>query len=225
MVSSAKKLAGMENSTFVPDALWEEWVERGVEDLWEKLLDVFGSEYFSKTDTITTSDGTEDYNLASDFFEMIHIYNNPDGKNMPLKKFEWASEPSLRNVSLTEKRKYYRIIGATTQSGTHQIKILPVPDGVETIYYRYAYKPVFASGTDTIDGINGWEEYAELIAAIKALNREESDPSGLVMDLQRVASRIDRHKASRDRANPAKISDTRRDRWRRYRGRYIDDIV
>ena len=221
MVTSAKKLAGMENSSFVPDADWAEYIERGVEDLWEKLLQTFGSEYFSKADTISQVASTEDYNLPTDFLQLISIYKTVDSVAVPLEKFNWAEEPALRNMTLTDHRQFYRVIGSETQSGQHQVKFLPVPTAAHTVSYRYAYKPVFASGSASIDGINGWEEYAELIAAIKAFNKEESDPSGLVADLNRVAARIERHKVARDKARPAKIQDTRRDKWRR--GRYGND--
>lgn len=216
MVASAKKLAGMEASTFISDADWAEYVTRGVEDLWEKLLDVKGAENFMKSDTIVTVANTDEYNLDSTFFQLINIltaYNT--GVLRSLEKFEWADEASLRNLQDSGFPRY-RIIGSATQGGQAKIMFLPVPRSVYTIYYKYVGKPVFASGSDTIEGINGWEEYAELVAAIKALNKEESDPSGLIMDLNRVTERIHRHKSSKDRVRPPKIQDTRRDRWRTF---------
>ena len=225
MVASAKKLCGFENSDFVPDADWAEWIERGVEDLWEKLVEARGVDVWLKPTTIQLVQNDDLYDLPADFFQLKTIFVTRGSNNYVVDKFEWADEANLRNAQFPNRRIRYRLVGSETQAGTTQIMFLPPPQEPDVVTVRYVYKPVFAAGTDTIDGINGWEEYAELLAAIKALNKEESDPSMLAADLNRVERRIEKLKASRDKGRPSKIQEVRKDRWRRWRGRLIDELV
>lgn len=66
-----------------------------------------------------------------------------------------------------------------------------------------------ASGTKaaTVDGVNGWEEYLVVDAAIKALQKEESDVSVLLAQKALLQRRIESAATNRDAAEPARVVD------------------
>jgi hypothetical protein len=57
------------------------------------------------------------------------------------------------------------------------------------------------------DGISGWTEYIIVDAAIKAMQKEESDVSALMAQKQMLTQRINAMAESRDAGSPAKVSD------------------
>lgn len=60
----------------------------------------------------------------------------------------------------------------------------------------------------TIDGISGWEEYIVIDAALKAMGKEESDPSILGQQKLMMKQRLIDMAANRDAGNPATVADT-----------------
>lgn len=60
---------------------------------------------------------------------------------------------------------------------------------------------------DRFDGIHGWEEYVVLDAAIRALTKEESDPSPLYAEKQEIVQRINEMADSRDKGSPKRLVD------------------
>lgn len=60
----------------------------------------------------------------------------------------------------------------------------------------------------TLDGINGWEEYVVLDAAIKAYGKEESPPELLVSQKAAMHQRLIDMAENRNAAFPATVSDT-----------------
>lgn len=58
-----------------------------------------------------------------------------------------------------------------------------------------------------IDGVNGWEEYIIVDAALKAIEKEESDPSALMSDKGSLIQRIEAAAENRDAGMSATVSD------------------
>ena len=58
------------------------------------------------------------------------------------------------------------------------------------------------------DGISGWTEYMIVDAAIKCMQKEESDASVLMAQKQGLIARIEAAAANRDAGNPAVVSDS-----------------
>ncbi len=63
--------------------------------------------------------------------------------------------------------------------------------------------------TTILDGVSGWEEYVVVDAAIKAMAKEESDPSVLMAQKQGLLQRIESAAENRDAGSPARVSDSR----------------
>jgi hypothetical protein len=64
------------------------------------------------------------------------------------------------------------------------------------------------SDSDTLDGVSGWEEYVITDCCIKALAKEESDPSIFMAQKAALLLRIEAAAENRDAGSPATVSDT-----------------
>lgn len=60
---------------------------------------------------------------------------------------------------------------------------------------------------DRFDGINGWEEYIVIDAAIRALAKEESDPSLLMAEKNEMEQRLQEMADSRDKGRPKRLQN------------------
>lgn len=128
-----------------------------------------------------------------------------------LMEFDELSAPVLMPYygSLTQRVKYM-LMGQT-------IEIRPAASAGASyvLYYIPSYQKL-VQDTDTIDSTfmntNGADEYIVLDVAIKALVKEESDPTLLMADRERVKAEILVQFAQRDDNMPGRIVDAKRAR-------------
>ena len=90
----------------------------------------------------------------------------------------------------------------------------PEPDSVKAVkiwYIPTADKFTYDSGTSTASGtisvIHGYEEFIVLDAAIKCLQKEESDVTTLVGQKFAMKRRIEEAANNRDAGSPLSVSD------------------
>jgi hypothetical protein len=87
--------------------------------------------------------------------------------------------------------------------------LAPIPQSGQTVRMLYAPKlTTLSADSDTVDGISGWTEYIICDAAIKCMQKEESDVSVLAAEKASLIKRIQEMSFSRDSANPATVVDT-----------------
>ncbi len=68
--------------------------------------------------------------------------------------------------------------------------------------------PMLSNGSQVADGISGWLEYVVTDAAIKMLQKEESDTTLLLAQKGALIRRIESAAENRDAGSPARVSDT-----------------
>ncbi len=98
--------------------------------------------------------------------------------------------------------------------GATKIYLLPTPEAVYPVTVHYV--PIFDwSGYgegelrgDVFDGVNGWEEFIVLDAAIKCLTKDQAlDPSLLIAERDRELQRIRNEVTQRDQGEPQYVVD------------------
>jgi hypothetical protein len=62
----------------------------------------------------------------------------------------------------------------------------------------------------TFDGFSGWLDFVVVDAAIRALEKEESDPSALMAERARIEKRIEAMAENRDAGSPPTVADVYR---------------
>jgi hypothetical protein len=206
----ARLLADMENSEFLKDSEWNDNINDSCKRLYNKLVDVFGQEYYATTDTSTsTVASTAYYDLPEDFFFLLDLMLDDGSSYVNPETFELKERAILMAHQANGVGSIHSVRYRLSQN---RLELRPAPDGVFTVTYTYV--PTFAelsSDSATFDGINGWERWVELDAAITALTKEESDPSSLAAKQAVIGGEIDRLKSRRDAGRPPRIQDTKRD--------------
>ncbi len=202
LTGRAREKADMVGSTFVTDAADSLWafVNEGVQELHELLVESFGADYAVSTSALTTVAGTEAYALPSDFYKLLGVDLTIAGKSRDLKKYNFKKRNLYRNIVGTQIPRY-RVDGA-------YLRLLPAPSAVYTGSILYApTTPLLAATGSTVNFPNGWERYVVLHAAMCCLRKEESDHTGVEREKLGLRGHIIQVAANRDAGEPEQAVD------------------
>lgn len=205
----ARQRADMEESDFVSDSELTSYINNSIAELVDILCEAYGSEYYvteGAESAITSGEST--YALPADFYELKGVDIKLDGSNwMNVARFNfnkrnrfsefatWAF--GIDGVTNVE----YRIVG-------NNITFSPEPDRNAT--YRLWYVPLptkLVADADTLDDLNSYSEYVIVDAAIKMMQKEESDVTVLFAQKQALEKRIRDKSQNRDAGQAPTISD------------------
>lgn len=199
----ARQRSDMENSTFVSDSEFNNYINAAAAELYDMLVSAYGPEYWMKTATIPQTSGTSEYDLPTDFYKLLGVDadESSNGVAYSLLPFQFEQrnmyqEPNLMGGLI---RARYRIKGAATPDGVSKLEILPNNTGIANINVHYI--PLFSdmvADSDSVNGFNGWEEYIVLRAAFKALVKEESSTTQVERELENMEKRLEHIRTSRD---------------------------
>lgn len=204
--TQSRQLSDMEDNEFVSDSELTNYINFAVAELHDLLVQCYGSDYFLNSTSATTTVDTTDYSLPSDFYKLRGVDVKLSGNDwlsiQPFNfnernRFEDFGSWSLQGITNIR----YRIMGSN-------IKFSPVPDS--QVDYRIWYVPTatkLSADADSLDDINQYSNFVIVTAAIKMLNKEESDISNLAGERQRLINHIEEVARNRDAANPESISD------------------
>ena len=185
----AKEESDNVNSSFLTDAEWNKLLVSSYQELYGLLVQTYGNDYFVQSTpfTILTDGINQLFALPADFFKMLGVdllINAGASNYVSLKPFAFSD----RN-----------------QGGGWRGSI---PQGGQTVRLLYVPRPTLpVADVDTVDGVNGWEEYIIVDAAMKALAKEESDVSVMMARKQALVQRLEAEAENRDAGNPACVVD------------------
>ena len=225
----AQQRADRVNSDFVTTAEWNNYLNKSMEELYDLLVSCFGAEYYvAQPYQLTTNgasqqyplpDGSATYQLPNNggtapaFYKLLGVdcgvQSAPQNNAwLTLKRFNFLARnryvyPQIGSTFLGIVALQYRVMG-------NNIMFIPAPAGNQTIQLWYIPRlKKLLRDTDVADGVNGWLEYVIVDAAIKALQKEESDVSVLMARKQELVARIEEMADNRDAGEPDKIVDAR----------------
>lgn len=215
---AAQQRADRENSQFVTMPEWNSYINQSAFELYDLLTTVYEDYNIAPVVSFTT-DGSQQYDLpnGSNYSSAPALYKlmgvdvgvgSSTNGWVTLKKFNFISRnryvfPQITSTYLGVFNMQYRMVG-------DKIMFIPTPQASQTI--RLWYVPRMTSllkDTDVLDGVSGWTEYVIVDAAIKALQKEESDVSALMAQKQMLTERINGAAQNRDAGQPDTISNTR----------------
>lgn len=202
------------NSNFITASEWTNMVNASLFQLFEKMVEAYGSDYEVQLPFSFITDGINDhYTLPSDFFKLlgVDIQLSPGATSssnqgwISVWRFNFADRnkytlPNLQTFyGRTNLR--YRVSGTT-------IFFIPLPSASQTLRLWYAPKFVpLVNPTDTFDDINGWSEWAVNDVAMKALVKEESPIDDLMKLQAGQEERLTHVIENRDASQPATTVD------------------
>lgn len=205
--NQSRERADQVNSEFISDGELTSYINSSRAELYDILTEAYGSEYFViEAAPVSVTSGTNAYPLPADFYEL-------KGVDVRINQDDWFS---IDRFNFNERNNYtdftywdlrgisnikYRIVG-------NNIMFTPAPDRVAE--YRLWYVPTptqLVNDTDVLDDQNSYAEYIIVDAAIKMMQKEESDVTVLMTQKMALIKRITDKAANRDAGQAPTISD------------------
>lgn len=224
----SQQTADKVNSNFVTLPEWNTYINQSYFELYDILVQKYGDEYFMATPYQFATTGSQFYPLpdgsatytttpisgitAKPFYKLKGIdlgLNNTNSAWVTLHRFNFISRnryvfPNITSNYLGVFNLRYRLIGS-------QIEFIPVPQSGQILQVWYVPRMTqLLQDSDMLDGISGWTEYVVVDAAIKAMQKEESDVTVLMARKMALLQRIEEAAENRDAGMPDTISDTRK---------------
>ena len=207
------------NSQFVTEAEWNTYINQSYFELYDLMVQKYGNEYFMAEPLLVTTDGNTRFPLpdgvnnggARPFYKLLGVdlaLNNASNAFLTLKRFSFINRnqyiyPQLTTNMLGWGSLAYRLEG-------DYVAFIPTPQANQILRLWYIPRmQTLLKDTDVADGVSGWVEYIAVDAAIKALMKEESDVSALMVQKQALIDRIEAAAENRDAGEPERISPTR----------------
>ena len=202
----SRQRADMENSNFVQDSELTSYINNSIAELHDILAEAYASDYYVTTYEFDVTQGQDSYALPSDFYILKGVdlrIDNQDFISVSPFNFNERNRYSELGVwdlaGVTNVR--YRMIG-------DNIVFNPVPD--RNVRIKLWYVPVatkLVADGDELNDLNAFSEYVVVDAAIKMMQKEESDVSVLMAQKQGLLKRITDRSKIRDAGKPKSISD------------------
>lgn len=202
----ARQRSDMENSEFVSDAELTAYINASLAELHDLLISSYCDDYMME-EYIFVSTGTLSYALPADFYKLrgVDVRRGPTGQWATVKRFNFNRRNEQQNAYawnlLGLPYIEYRLVGSN-------IRFNRVPD--TALEFRIFYHPKLSklvNDVDSYDDVNGFAEYVVVDAAIKMLQKEESDVSVLIGQKEALRQRITAMAANRDANEPASVTD------------------
>ena len=203
--TQARQRSDMETSNFVDDSELNGYINASIAELYDLMVAAYGSEYFLAEHSFSVALSTTDYALPADFYKLkgvdIKINNNNWFSVRPFNFNERNRNQDLTWGLLLGPSIRYRIMG-------DNIKFNPAPDSSYDARLWYVPKSVvLALDADTFNDMNQWAEYVIVDAAIKMMQKEESDVTVLMAQKTALKRRIEEMADNRDAGQPETVSD------------------
>lgn len=221
----AQQRADRVNSNFVTKSEWNEYINQSYFELYDLMVTTYEDYHMADAFVFQTDGTTSTYPLpngvvtdvnnvvARPYYKLLGVdlgLANNDNAWVTLKKFDFIQRnryvyPNITSTYMGVFNMRYRVMG-------NNIQFIPTPSAGQ--YVKMWYIPRMQRllrDTDMADGVSGWTEYIIVDAAIKALQKEESDVTVLYAQKQALIDRIQAAAMNRDAGQPDKISSTRND--------------
>jgi hypothetical protein len=209
---AAQQRADMVNSDFITTQEWNSYISHSYAELYDILAQVYGDEYFVAAPYELTLTGAAFYDLPKDFMKLLGVDLSISSAGtgwLTLKKFSFIARN--RYIYGNTPVSFLGILNLKYRLVGDQIEFVPVPAANQKARIWYIPRPcVLMSDSDLLDGVSGWDEYVVVDAAIKAMQKEESDVSVLIAQKAALLARIQAAASNRDAGQSETVSDVRR---------------
>lgn len=210
--------ADIENSLHITDTQIDRYVNQSGAALHAMMVETAEDWFVTQEGTTapapTAGAGENATEIAcqATFYKVLAVEAKIGGRKTRLQRFQWQDHALLTDdASVTSVGPFfYRVVGS------NYIITPPLPTGTSVrVYYIPAFTDLSVDAS-TLDGVNGWEEWVVLDAAIKCMLKEESDPAGLMAERNALLERIKQQMKTRDVGRPDKVQDVVGRDWDTY---------
>jgi len=197
-----RERADMVNSQFVTDAELVAYINSSLANLHDMLIGAYNEEYFMEEYQFTST-GVIEYALPDDFYKLRGVDAQTGGRWISVKRFNFNKRNDESFVAELSgfSNMQYRIVGSNIR-----FNFSPSSGTVLRMFYHPKAAKLVAD-SDEYDDQNQYAEFVVIDAAIKCLNKEESDVSVLMAHRADQIARIVAMAQNRDANEPESVSD------------------
>lgn len=202
----ARFRADQTNSNFVSDPELVTYINSSIAELQDLLISSYGNDYYVSSSVFNTVANTDSYALPADFYKLLGVDAKINGNDkFSLRPFNFNERNRNDSFSswglMTGPSVRYRIRG-------DNLVFSPQPEGIFEITMWYVPLAVkLVDDTDTLADLNQYAEYVIVDAAIKMMQKEESDIQVLALQKGALVKRIQEMAQNRDAGQPESVSD------------------
>ena len=217
LIDRVRQRADMEGSTFVSDAEVITYINVAMAEMHDILVQRY-EDYYVNTQSYTLPiavEGTDDL-LPEDFYKVLGVDFDVGGTTYRLRRFSFQERNQYNSPAVVAGR----VTNTLYQVRDKLIKFIPTPtvSGTVTMFYVPESQQFATDGSDDAVQIVakapqvafGYEEYVVVDAAIKCLQKEESDVQILLVQKQQLKDRIENAATNRDQGESVAITDVRK---------------
>lgn len=217
LITSAQRYADMENSSFLTQAEWISYINNAATKYWN-LINSRTQDYNLKELFFPMVFNQQDYDLPADFLYVRGVdcnvsanATNANNNWIAVERYVFAE----RNINQSYVSNFYGYFYLRYRIQGNVLRFEPNPQGYQTV--RLSYIPVMPNlidVTDTIDGINGFDDYIAMIAAARAKAKEESDVTWLMGEIALFEQQVKAAADDRNRDEADRVQDVNnKNRW------------
>lgn len=210
LLSDVRVEGDYNRSAVFTDTILTRWINQAIAKVYN-LLAAQDPDLYAKEGSLSTVADQDHVNLPSDFYKLLRL-DILTSSDTYARLFKYA---------LVEENNYQEIIGSATAESRYRyhvqagkLKLRPTPPTVDTL--RIVYVPSvtdLASGSDTFDGINGYEDLVVQYALLRCDLREEKPIGERAQVIQQYESAILTAEDARDEAEPHLLPDNTSWTW------------
>jgi hypothetical protein len=180
----------MEDDKFVSDDEVTHFLNDEIQKLYSEMLNIDEGQLFATVSPTLTQIGANAYQLPSDFLRLVDVNVFTGSRWVPV--YEGDAQDYLPLLTRTYSGRYdvQYYLKLNVAQGRYELFVFPAQD-TDNIGVRYIQEhPVLSVGPDTLKWPSSWHRVPVLGAAIKCLVKEESDPSGLLLEYDRAQAQV-----------------------------------
>lgn len=201
----------MVNSEFIEEAEWNSYINQSYYELYDIIVQKYGNDYYVADPYEFVTDGQlEGYPLPEDMYKLLGVdlqLQNGQDSWVTLKSFNFAERNQFATPNI---QNFYGISNMRYRLRGTKLWLTPLPSAGQRLRLWYVPRlEELVDDADEADGISGWTEYIICDAAMKALQKEESDVSVLMAEKQALINRIEAAAEVRDAGSPSTVQDVR----------------
>lgn len=189
-------------------------INEGIAEFWQIVGEFPDQKYYLNSVVFNTLATKDTYQIGPGLDIPIQDFWRPSGLDVQFgqnlvntaKKFMWAERNRFK--VLYSGWVYTQPVWYSTVANS--IKFIPIPSGQFSITLWYTpVSPTLVNPQDKFDGIQGFEEYIVLSAAIKLLTKQERFDHVQVLgaERERIAAQIRSVLGVRDTEQPERVTD------------------
>jgi hypothetical protein len=205
----ARQKADMVNSNFIEDPELLNYVNEAYFTWYDLVVAAFEDYYLGDPTEFTIAAGAPgEFPLPVDFYKLAGMDKSISAGTQD--RFYALTKTTWRGRNQTENSFSYYGLRPTTTYRIFKDKIVLTPQDSANGSYKLWYIPVatpLVDDGDIVDTYNGFENLLILDVAIKMLNKEESDPSILLMERARIEAKMQEMLVDRDINNGERIEE------------------